>query len=87
MRFVEIVWDLDDDPDGNVQHIAEHDVTKEEAEQVLLDPDSVFETSRSSGYPLAKGYTDAGRYLVVVYEKIDDASVRPITAYEPDNWS
>jgi len=24
-----VIWDLDDDPDGNVAHIAEHGVTKE----------------------------------------------------------
>ncbi len=27
-----IIWDLDDDPDGNVQHIAQHGITKEEAD-------------------------------------------------------
>ena len=35
-----IIWDLEDDPDGNVQHLREHDVTIEEAEEVLLDPQS-----------------------------------------------
>lgn len=30
MRFDSIIWDLDDDPDGNVQHCAQHGVTKEE---------------------------------------------------------
>ena len=33
-----IIWDLADDIDGNVQHLREHDVTIEEAEEVLLDP-------------------------------------------------
>jgi hypothetical protein len=27
--YTTIIWDLDDDPEGNVQHIAEHDLTKE----------------------------------------------------------
>ena len=27
-----VIWDLEDDPDGNVQHILEHDVTVEEYE-------------------------------------------------------
>jgi DNA-binding XRE family transcriptional regulator len=31
MPFDSIVWDLDDDPDGNVRHCSEHGVTKEEA--------------------------------------------------------
>ncbi len=29
-----VIWDIDDDPDGNVQHCAEHAVTKEEVEEV-----------------------------------------------------
>jgi len=29
MPFDSIIWDLDDDPDVNVQHCAEHGVTKE----------------------------------------------------------
>ena len=48
MGYITIIWDLDDDPDGNVQHIAEHDVTKEEMEQVLADSEQIG-TSRSSG--------------------------------------
>ena len=31
MPYVEVIWDLDDDPDGNVAHLADHDVTKDEA--------------------------------------------------------
>jgi len=34
MQFDSIIWDLDDDPDGNVQQCAEHGVTKEEVEEV-----------------------------------------------------
>jgi hypothetical protein len=33
-----IIWDLEDEADGNVQHLREHDVTIEEAEEVLLSP-------------------------------------------------
>ena len=36
MRFVEVIWDDEDQPDGNVQHIAEHGLTIEDVEQVLL---------------------------------------------------
>ena len=28
-----IIWDMDDEPDGNVQHIAEHGVTVDEVEE------------------------------------------------------
>ena len=28
------------------------------------------------------GFTDFGRYIVVVFEEVDDDSVYPVTAYE-----
>ncbi|MBL8792574.1 MAG: helix-turn-helix transcriptional regulator [Planctomycetia bacterium] len=37
MPFDAIVWDLDDDPDGNVQHSAQHGVSKEEVEDLPRD--------------------------------------------------
>jgi len=33
-----IAWDDEDDPRGNVQHIATNGLTTEEVEQVLHDP-------------------------------------------------
>jgi hypothetical protein len=79
-----IIWDLEDDPEGNVQHLIEHDVTIEEAEQVLLDPQSNRAVSRSSGLPTAFGWTSTGRHLAVVYEHVDDdpLTFRPVTAYD-----
>ena len=79
-----IIWDLDDDPDGNVQHLLEHDVTIEEAEEVLLNPQSNRALSRSSGLPTAFGWTSTGRHLAVVYELVDadPLTLRPVTAYE-----
>jgi hypothetical protein len=35
MRFDSIIWDLDDDPEGNVQHCAQHGVTKDEVEEIF----------------------------------------------------
>ena len=76
-----IIWDLDDDPDGNVQHCAEHDVTKEEVVEVFqLASDA--DLSRSSGRPVVFGDTNAGRHLMVVYETIETDTVYPITEYE-----
>jgi hypothetical protein len=79
-----IIWDLEDDPEGNVQHIREHDVSIDEAEEVLLDPQSSRSVSRSSGLPTAFGWTSTGRYLAVVYELVDDdpLTLRPVTAYD-----
>jgi uncharacterized DUF497 family protein len=78
------IWDLDDDPDGNVRHLQEHDVTIEEAEEVLLDRRSSRAVSRTSGLPTAFGWTSTGRHLAVVYELVDDdpLTLRPVTAYD-----
>jgi hypothetical protein len=79
-----IVWDLDDDPDGNVQHMALHDVSPEEVEDVLLARESQTTRSRSSGERLTFGYTSTRRYIAVVWQHIadDPLTVRPITAYD-----
>jgi len=79
--YSSILWDLEDDPNGNVWHCAEHDVTMEEVEQVLRKPASL-EISRSTGRPVAFGSTDSGRFLAVVFEEVDKDTVYPITAYD-----
>jgi hypothetical protein len=79
-----LLWDLDDDPEGNVRHIAEHGITPEEVEEVLNDPNTSFGVSRSSGLPMAFGWSSRGRHLTVVFERVeaDPPTVRPVTAYE-----
>lgn len=81
MPFDSILWDLNDDPEGNVQHCAEHEVSKEEVEEVLRNPTDTDE-SHSSGSPVAFGDTSTGRHLIVVYEEIDADTVYPITTYD-----
>ena len=51
MAFLWIVWDDENDPLGNVQHIAEHGLTTDEVEAVLNEPDSA-DSSGSSGVPV-----------------------------------
>jgi hypothetical protein len=84
MIDVHVVWDLPDDPDGNVSHIAEHGISPEEVEEVLLDPESDTAFSRSSGLPITFGYTSDGRYIAVVWEHVveDPLTMRPITAFD-----
>lgn len=41
--------------------------------------------SRSSGRPIAFGFTSDGRYIAVVYEEIDDCTLYPVTAYEMED--
>ncbi len=81
MRYLTILWDMDDEPDGNVQHLAEHGLSKEEVEEVLAEPADMA-ISRSSGLPLAFGQCSTGKVVVVVYEEIDPDTARHITAYE-----
>ncbi len=67
-----ILWDLEDDPDGNVQHIAEHGVTVAEVEEVLNDPRTRVGRSRSSGRPQGFGWTSTGKYITVIWEEVCD---------------
>lgn len=81
MAFLSILWDLDDDPNGNVQHCADHDLTKAEVDEVLQSPDDT-DVSHSSGRPVAFGETSTGRYIMVVYTIIDVDTARPVTAFD-----
>ena len=81
MDFRSILWDPEDDPEGNVQHIDEHGLTVEDVEFVLGGPTSEG-TSRSSGLPAVWGYTSDGEYIIVIFEQIDEDTIRVVTAYE-----
>lgn len=62
MAFLWIIWDDENDPLGNVQHIAEHGLTTDEVEAVLNEPNSA-DCSDSSGRPWVFGFTPAGEYI------------------------
>ncbi len=81
MTFLRIFWDDPNDPDGNVQHIAEHGLDLEDVEEVLENP-TARGRSASTDRPCVWGYTIEGIYIIVVYESIDDDTVRVVTAYE-----
>ncbi len=81
MDFFRIIWDDPDDPGGNVCHIAEHDLSVDDVEEVLNNPTSDGK-SASTGRPCVWGYTLEGLYIIVVYERIDEDSIRVVTAYE-----
>ncbi len=78
MAIRRVIWD--DSPGGNVDHIAEHGLTPEDVEEVLSGP-QVLDTSRSSGLPVALGFTSSGEYICVVFEWADEDTVYPVTAY------
>lgn len=64
-----------------VDHLAEHDVTPDEFEEVVSDPDDE-DASRSTGNPIAFGSTLEGRYLCCVFKRLGDDMIEPVTAYE-----
>jgi len=89
MLDVEIVW-IRGNPDVGSDHIAAHDVTEEEVEEVLLEVPPDVEAKRHPDFPdrtIFWGATRAGRWLFVVCEdwtKGEQRFLKPITAFEPD---
>ncbi len=85
MNDIVIIWDDEDDQDGNYWHICVegHGLTVAEVEEVLRDEDTEIEVSRSSGRPTAFGWTDSGERIAVVFEEMseDPKLVYPISAY------
>lgn len=81
MPLDSIIWDLEDDPHGNVRHCADHGITKAEVEQVFQNATDA-DVSRSSGLPVVFGDTGAGRHVMVVFERVNEHTIYPITAYE-----
>jgi uncharacterized DUF497 family protein len=81
MRYVRVIWDDDANPDGNVNHIAEHGLTIEDVEYVLESSTEEGE-SRSTGRTCCFGYTPGGDYIIVIYDELDEDTIYPVTAYE-----
>jgi hypothetical protein len=84
-RQVAVIWDLEEDPDGNYVHIVvEHGVTQDEVDDVVSDPTNPTAESDSSGRPITFGPTRTERYIAVVWEHVldDPYTIKPVTAYE-----
>ena len=65
------------------EHLAENCVSQDEFEEVVCGPGKL-DMSRTTGRPIAIGTTAVGRLLVCVYEHVDDDTILPVTAFEPD---
>ena len=75
-------WD-----DENIQHIARHDVTPVEVEQVMCSDAWELDVQYEEGeerFPLI-GETAHGRILFVLYT-LRDGLMRPVTAYQPGGY-
>jgi hypothetical protein len=64
-----------------IRHLAEHDVTPEEFEEVVSNPD-YEDISRSTGNPIAFGSTSTGRSLCCVFRRFGGDTIEPVTAFE-----
>ncbi len=73
MRIFDFEWNR-----ANEAHIARHNVTPGEAEEVFLAKHFLRKT-HSGRYGLY-GQSFCGRYLFVVFEKLKGAAIRVITA-------
>jgi uncharacterized DUF497 family protein len=80
MNFLRILWDDPQDPSGNVQQLAEHGLDIDDVEEVLSSP-SGRGVSSSSGLPVMWGYTLENVYIIVIYQRIDEDTIRVVTAY------
>ena len=69
--------------EANEEHVAQHGVSRDEFEEVVLNPEWTGK-SRRTGDPVARGWTSTGKYLLCVYEMLNDVQVYPITAFEID---
>jgi hypothetical protein len=76
MPYYEFLW-----TDEIVRHIEEHGLSQDDFEYVVCNP-STKGWSRSSGLPAVWGYTLNGQYIMAVYEKLDEVTILPVTAYE-----
>jgi len=80
MNDASFEWD-----DANISHAAEHDVTPEEAEQVLLNDPLELDFDAGPGGEerwVYLGETEEGRNLQVVITVRGDR-IRVVTAFEP----
>jgi hypothetical protein len=79
MRISRVHWE-----EWNQLHIAEHDLSPDEVNSVLLNPHAVTSVSRSSGRIIRSGLTNSGRLISVIFEVLDanEGYVYPITAFE-----
>ncbi len=76
MAYFEFLWTGE-----NIEHIAEHGLSQDDFERVFCNPRSKG-VSRSSGLPAVWGYTQDGRYIMAIYEPLDEVTILPVTAYE-----
>jgi len=74
--YYEFLWN-----DEIIEHLEQHGVSAMDFEQVVTSPQEIGE-SRSTGRPCCWGETSDGRFLLCVFDKIDQYTILPVTAFE-----
>jgi len=76
MPYFDFIW-----TEEIIAHLAEHDISPDDFEYVVTNPKRIGK-SRASADPAAWGHTPDGRYIITIFQKVDFATVVPVTAYE-----
>lgn len=77
MPYFEFMW-----TDEIIDHLADHDVTPDDFEDVVSDPEAT-DISEGSGSECAFGETADGRFIFCAYDVLEDGiTLIPRTAYE-----
>jgi uncharacterized DUF497 family protein len=76
MPYFDFFW-----TDEIIAYIAEHDISPKDFERIVMNPADTDE-SESTGRDAAFGYTQDGRFIIAVYEHLDEMTILPVTAYE-----
>ena len=79
MEIREFDWD-----DDNIEHIARHQVSPDEVEDVAFDDEPWIRRGKK-GTRYMLGFTISGRYLFVVYVLKRKGVARAVTAMDMDN--
>ena len=82
-RWDRFEWDDQDKKNGNVQHLRDHDIEPDEAEECFFH-DFIFarDTRRFADVYVLDGKTDQGRKLRLVFQDKRNGLARVFTGWE-----
>jgi hypothetical protein len=70
--------------DGNIEYIAQHDVTPDEFEEAFECGQDVDNRDEAGGHEARIGEDTRGRLLFVIFDDIDGIDIVPVNAFEID---
>jgi hypothetical protein len=76
MAYYEFLW-----LDTVREKLADRGIETVDVEAIVRDPYGT-DTSNTSGLPVSFGWLPDGRYVIVVYKRIDEVIIQVYTCYE-----